>query len=78
MKTAISIPDEIFEEAESLAQDKGMSRSQLYVAALAAYLKASRRGSITEKLNRVYGKQPGTLDPALAALQRASLSEDDW
>jgi metal-responsive CopG/Arc/MetJ family transcriptional regulator len=78
MKTAISIPDDIFEEAESVAQSKGMSRSQLYVTALAAYLRAHRSGSITEQLNRVYDQQPGTLDPGLAALQSASLHQEDW
>lgn len=78
MKTAISIPDEIFEEAESLAQQQGLSRSQLYVAALAAYLKAHRGDHITEQLNKVHGTAPAQLDPALSALQAASLSRDDW
>ena len=39
MKTAISIPDEIFLAAEQLAKRIGSSRSELYATALAAYLK---------------------------------------
>jgi metal-responsive CopG/Arc/MetJ family transcriptional regulator len=38
MKTAISIPDLLFDEAEKLAQRLGMSRSELYAKALAAYI----------------------------------------
>ncbi len=38
MRTPLSIPDELFERAESLARERGVSRSQLYATALAAYL----------------------------------------
>jgi metal-responsive CopG/Arc/MetJ family transcriptional regulator len=38
MKTAISLPDSVFEEAEALAQQLGLSRSELYTKALQAYL----------------------------------------
>lgn len=34
MKTAISLPDSVFEEAEALAQQLGLSRSELYTKAL--------------------------------------------
>ena len=53
MKTAISIPDETFEAAETLAGRLGLSRSELYATAVAEYLarhrtagcaRASRRG----------------------------------
>jgi metal-responsive CopG/Arc/MetJ family transcriptional regulator len=39
MKTAISLPDPVFEEAESLAKQLGVSRSELYTKALKAYLR---------------------------------------
>ena len=38
MKTAISLPDDLFADAEALAQQLEMSRSRLYVAALREYL----------------------------------------
>lgn len=41
MKTAISLPDSIFKEAESLTKKLGVSRSELYTKALKAYLRNS-------------------------------------
>ena len=55
MKTAISLPDRIYFEAEKTAQDLGISRSALYLNALADYLKKNNRENITQKLNEVYG-----------------------
>ncbi|MFM5891936.1 MAG: ribbon-helix-helix domain-containing protein, partial [Dolichospermum sp.] len=43
MKTAISLPDPVFEEAESLARQLGVSRSELYTKALKAYLRKYNR-----------------------------------
>ena len=55
MKTAISLPDKIYFEAEETAQNLGISRSALYLNALTEYLKKYSRKNITEKLNEVYG-----------------------
>jgi metal-responsive CopG/Arc/MetJ family transcriptional regulator len=38
MKTAISIPEQLFEAAEQFARGRGMSRSELYTTALRQYL----------------------------------------
>jgi hypothetical protein len=38
MKTAISIPDSLFEEADRLAKSRGWSRSELYANAVTAYV----------------------------------------
>ena len=54
MKTAISIPDRVFFEAEKTAQYLGISRSALYLNALMEYLKKTNRKNITQKLNEVY------------------------
>ena len=54
MKTAISLPDGIYFEAERTAKNLGISRSALYLNALTEYLKKSNRKNITEKLNEVY------------------------
>jgi len=54
MKTAISLPDRIYFEAEKAAQYLGISRSTLYVNALTEYLKKNNRENITQKLNEVY------------------------
>ena len=55
MKTAISLPDKVYFEAEETAQNLGISRSTLYLNALTEYLQKNNRKNITEKLNEVYG-----------------------
>jgi metal-responsive CopG/Arc/MetJ family transcriptional regulator len=78
MKTAISLPDPLFEAAEALAARLSMSRSQLYGAALEAYLRSHRDEGITERLNRLYADEPSELDPVIARIQSASLRREEW
>ncbi|MCU0566771.1 MAG: hypothetical protein MUF49_09265 [Oculatellaceae cyanobacterium Prado106] len=78
MKTAISLPDSVFEEAEGLAKQLGLSRSELYTKALKAYLKKYNRDQILHKLNQVYSEQSSELDPGLAKMQLMSLPHEDW
>lgn len=81
MKTAVSIPDELFESAEGLAQRLGMSRSELYAKALRDYLREHRGEGITERLDEVYGVEEGEasgLNAVVAELQGRSLPEDEW
>ena len=54
MKTAISIPDDVFDRAEREAQRLGMSRSQLYVTALRRFLEEYESSRITKQLDEVY------------------------
>jgi metal-responsive CopG/Arc/MetJ family transcriptional regulator len=78
MKTAISLPDSVFEEAEALAQQLGVSRSELYKKALQAYLKKYKREQILLKLNQVYSEESSDLDPMMARMQFMSLPREDW
>jgi metal-responsive CopG/Arc/MetJ family transcriptional regulator len=78
VKTAISIPEELFESAEQFARGRGMSRSELYATALRHYLGEHRGEMITERLDEIYGEESGSLDPDIAHLQARSLPEDDW
>ncbi len=78
MKTAISIPDKIFNEAEGLASRLGISRSQLYAKAVAEYTKQRKTVNITEKLNEVYSKEKDTLDKELSSMQIHSLEKEEW
>ncbi len=78
MKTAISLPDPIFEEAEALAQQLGMSRSELYTKALKAYLKRYNRERMLSQLNEVYSQESSELDPVMAKMQFMSLPPEDW
>jgi metal-responsive CopG/Arc/MetJ family transcriptional regulator len=78
VKTAVSLPDPLFEEADQLAHRLGISRSELYAAALQEYLQSHRSQGITEALNRIYQEEDSSLDPVLAAIQAASLPRDEW
>jgi metal-responsive CopG/Arc/MetJ family transcriptional regulator len=78
MKTAISLPDPVFEEAESLAKQLGVSRSELYTNALKAYLRKYNRDQTLDKLNQVYAEESSALDPVLAKIQFMSLPRENW
>jgi hypothetical protein len=76
MKTAISIPDELFDSAEALASRLGVSRSQLYATALARLLAEHERSRITERLDAIYGdaaREPSRLEAGYAVLQARAL-----
>ena len=78
MKTAISLPDPVFEQAEALAQQLGLSRSELYTKALRAYLKRYKRDQILLKLNQVYDRESSEVDPVMARMQFMSLPRENW
>lgn len=79
MKTAISIPDALFDAAEQFARRAGISRSELYQRALAGYLTASSREAVTEALNEAYSDPTASkLDEQLEKLQTRSIPDEDW
>lgn len=81
MKTAISLPDEVFASADALAERLGLSRSELYARAVEEYVAKHRGTEVTARLNRVYAEEPGTLNPALRRAQARSISspgQDTW
>jgi len=80
VKTAISIPDSIFEDAERLAKRRGWSRSELYANAVSDFVKAERFIGVRERLDAIYGKdsEDSALDPLLEQLQLQSLPKEKW
>jgi metal-responsive CopG/Arc/MetJ family transcriptional regulator len=78
MKTAVSIPDTLFEEADQVAKRLRFSRSELYAKALTKFVRELRTKDITERLNEVYGEEDGAIDSALAQMQYHSLSQEKW
>src|SRR6476646_8717904 len=78
MKTAISIPDPIFEQAEEAARELRMSRSELYTTALREFLTEKDSTRVTERLNEVYEAESSTLDPVLMLLQATALPVEEW
>ncbi|MCU0755167.1 MAG: hypothetical protein MUE46_08600 [Xanthomonadales bacterium] len=78
MKVAISVPDPVFDAAERLAQDLGVSRSQLYAQALAEFLEARSSAAITARLNEVHGRESAQVEPELMAAQLQMLPHEAW
>jgi hypothetical protein len=78
MKTAISLPDDLFASAEALAKRLGMSRSGLVAAALAEFVAKHRASRISERLDAVYSTEDSRLDATLAGAQRKGLARSDW
>jgi predicted transcriptional regulator len=78
MKTAVSIPDELFQRADALAQRVGKSRSQVYREALAEYLYRRETRSVTEALDEVVAELEPGRDPWLDEAGRRALDRTEW
>jgi antitoxin MazE6 len=78
MKTVISIPDPVFHDAEQLAKRLKVSRSRLYAAAIAAYVKRHRAADISDRLNEIYSDSDSSLNETIAAIQNRSLPREHW
>jgi len=77
MKTAISIPDDVFADAEQLARELKKSRSRLYGDAVREYIARHSAESITESLDRVCDAVSSGGEFARAAARR-TLERSDW
>lgn len=75
METAVTIPDSLFRQAEEMAAALGISRSDLYAAALAEFIRDQR---ITQRLNQVYENNDSDLDAVIKQLQAVSLPAEQW
>lgn len=56
MKTAVSIPDGLYLEAEKVAKSLRIPRSQLFAKAIREYIDSHKTTNVTERLNEVYSK----------------------
>ena len=78
MKTAISIPDDVFKSADVLAAELSISRSQLYANAVAEYVAKHRSADTTTRLNQVYSDAEDGVDPGFRAAQHRTLRSEVW
>lgn len=78
MKIAISVPDEVFEEAERTSKRLKQSRSRFYTKAVEHYLKEVGGKDITERLNAVYKDESSELDPVMEELSLEVLRREKW
>ncbi len=78
MKTAVSIPDDIFERAEGWARRIRQSRSEVYSRALREYVSRHSPDEVTEAMNRVCDAVKEPADPFRAAAARRVLKRSEW
>ena len=78
MKTAISIPDKIYRDAERLSRRLKKSRSQVYTDAVTEYIARHDPDAVTDAMNRVCDTMDARPDPAIAAAARRTLEGVEW
>ena len=67
MKTAVPIPDEVFEGAERLARRAKKSRSQLVSDALKEYVARHAPEEVTDAMNQVCSQLGNSKDPFVSS-----------
>jgi len=79
MKTAISLPDDVYEGAERYAKRARKSRSQLYAEAISEYLARHAPDEVTEGMNAVVEQLGASRsDPFVASAARRVLKSVEW
>jgi metal-responsive CopG/Arc/MetJ family transcriptional regulator len=78
MKTAVSIPDEVFEGAERLARRTKRSRSRIFSDALKEYLARHTPEEVTEAMNKAFDEIGETKDPFVSSATRRVLERSEW
>jgi metal-responsive CopG/Arc/MetJ family transcriptional regulator len=81
IKTAISIRKSLFEEAESLAQQLNISRSQLFGLAIESFIKNHQNQILLEEINKAYADEPDPSEKIRLSKMRKQhrkLVESEW
>ena len=77
MKTAISIPDPLFEKADELAHRLHISRSELYANAIRAFVEDHDEATKRRVLDQLYAEESSALPAGAAHAQSHIASEWD-
>jgi metal-responsive CopG/Arc/MetJ family transcriptional regulator len=75
MKVAVSVPDQVFEEAERVSKRLRVSRSRLYAQALEEFVQKHQKKGVRAALDAVYEAEPSEIEAGLADLQAHALRE---
>jgi len=78
MKTAVSLPDDVFRAAEAHAKRTKKSRSQLYAEAIAEYLARHAPDEVTEAMNEVADRVQESQDAFVSEAGRRLLEQVEW
>jgi metal-responsive CopG/Arc/MetJ family transcriptional regulator len=84
MKTAVSVPDDLFAQADRFAKYTRRSRSEVYSSALREYLARHGDDAVTEAMNRALAEvgdddEEDAAEAAfVAAAARVVLANSEW
>jgi predicted transcriptional regulator len=78
MKVAVSVPDDVFQEAEQLAWRTKRSRSEVYSRALAEYVARHAPEGVTEAMDRALAEIGESTDDFVRAVSRRVMKRSDW
>jgi metal-responsive CopG/Arc/MetJ family transcriptional regulator len=78
VKTAVSVPEDLYLLAEATAKRLRVSRSRLYATALSEYLARVQSENVTGQLNKIYSEEPAKLDDVLHHAQLQSMKRNVW
>jgi len=78
VKTAVSIPDDVFQGAERLARRTKKSRSQLFADALREYVARHAPEDVTDAMDRVCAEVGDLKDEFVSSAARRILERSEW
>jgi metal-responsive CopG/Arc/MetJ family transcriptional regulator len=78
MKTAISIPDDLFAQAERLVRRAGTTRSHLYSSAVREYVARHASDEVTAAMDRVCDAVGDARDPFADAAAKCTMERAEW
>ncbi len=78
MKTAVSIPDRLFRQADAFARRFKKTRSQVYAEALGEYLAKREPEAVTAALDDVAAELDPGVDPWVGQAGRMALERSEW
>lgn len=78
MKTAISVPDDVFNLSEKLAKKLKVSRSRVFAMGVKKLAEEYEDDQVTARLDEFYAKEKAEIDPAIMKMAALSLPKDEW
>ena len=82
MKTAVSIPDDLFKALTQIAKEKNTSRSKILTEATREYLERRTNRKLLFDLNNAYSKEETVQEKELRKqakrYHRSTILEDKW
>ena len=78
MKTAVSIPDDVFKSAERLARRTQKSRSRLFSDAVREYVSRHAPEDVTDAMDQVCAELGHTADKLVSSAARRVLERSEW